>query len=609
MPGDRFEVIVVDNGSTDGTGEAIRAYDGPIRPRYLREERPGRAAACNAGLSAATGRVVVLLDDDMLPEPGWLMGHLAAHRAGASEGPAPIAVVGAAPGAGTPASPAGRYLQARFDRHLEKLARGAEMTFRDVYTGNFSIARDVLAEAGGFDEGFTSYGNEDGELAIRLRNRGVRLVYAPEAAARQGQDKDLARAVADARAKGRNAVRLAERHPEARDLLGFSRPASRRRRAFRRAAIVAARVAPPLARVPLALIERIGRRGPGPLDRIVEPILDAAYALGVDDARRAGQVVPVLPARTMAGPAREGARPERTDGSLPPVSLILSTRNRPDFVTDVLASVLAGTHVPAEFVIVDQSDHRHPALPDVSHDGGCEVRYLWSRERGLSRGRNAGIVAASHDIVAFLDDDVVVPATWFDTLITALLASPPRTVVTGQVASGGAEVDGGFAPSTSPDALPRTWRGRIGQDVLLPHNMALSRAAFEEVGLFDPRLGAGSHFPSSEDNDFGYRLLEAGYGIRYVPEAVLVHRAWRAPAAWIPLRWAYGRGQGAYFAKHASLRDRYMLRRLWRDAARHARRAPRQLLAHPRRAAGDLVYAAAVLIGAAEWTVRSWIVR
>ena len=91
--------------------------------------------------------------------------------------------------------------------------------------------------------------------------------------------------------------------------------------------------------------------------------------------------------------------------------------------------------------------------------------------------------------------------------------------------------------------------------------------------------------------------------IGYDPSMVVVHRAWRAPGALLPLRWSYGRGQGAYFAKHASLRDRYMLRRLWVDLRRHVRRAPRRALAHPLDGAADLVYSAALLAGAAEWLI------
>jgi GT2 family glycosyltransferase len=286
--------------------------------------------------------------------------------------------------------------------------------------------------------------------------------------------------------------------------------------------------------------------------------------------------------------------------TLPATSLILSTRNRPGFVSAIVTAVLASGDVPTELVVVDQSDVPHPELATPTSSGGCEIRYIWSGERGLSSSRNAGIAVARHQVLVFLDDDLIVPSTWFGTIVRALVGAGSRAMVMGQVLAGEAEAPGGFAPSTIADPEPRVYRGRVGQDVL-SSNMAGWRSMFEEVGGFDPRLGVGTHFPSSEDNDFGFRVLEAGYRIVYDPGAVLVHRAWRAPGAWIPLRWAYGRGQGAYFAKHMSLRDRYMLRRFWHDWTRHARRAPRRFLREPRLAIGDVVYAVAVLLGAAEW--------
>ena len=176
-------------------------------------------------------------------------------------------------------------------------------------------------------------------------------------------------------------------------------------------------------------------------------------------------------------------------------------------------------------------------------------------------------------------------------------------MVTGRVVSGDAETAGGFAPSLHLSEAPIVHRGRPGRDVLQPLNMAMHRQAVAEVGPFDTRLGAGSHFPSSEDNDLGYRLLEAGYAIRYDPALVVVHRAWRPPGALLPLRWRYGRGQGAYFAKHLSRQDRYMLRRLMDDWWRHVRRSPRRARAHPRDGAADLVYSAGLLAGAVEWAV------
>lgn len=309
---------------------------------------------------------------------------------------------------------------------------------------------------------------------------------------------------------------------------------------------------------------------------------------------------------TAAVPASEAAhrQPDGTSiAATAPLSLVISTRNRHEFVTAAVSAVAGGSELPSEIVIVDQSDRPHPVLSQAPSDERCEVRYVWSSRRGLSRGRNEGVETARHDLLAFLDDDVLVERDWLSAFRRALAANPKHSILTGRVLEGAHEVQGGFAPSIKPALSPMVYRGRVGEDVLLPNCMLVPRAVFDKVGLFDERLGAGSRFPSSEDNDFGFRALEAGCQIVYVPDAVAYHRAWRSPDAAVPLRFAYGRGQGAYFAKHLSHTDTYMLRRLWRDVVRHARRAPRRATRDVRGAAGDIVYAAAVLLGALEWSL------
>ena len=97
-----------------------------------------------------------------------------------------------------------------------------------------------------------------------------------------------------------------------------------------------------------------------------------------------------------------------------------------------------------------------------------------------------------------------------------------------------------FAPSTKVDTAPAVYHGRLHEDVLYTGNMAMDRSAARAVGVFDERLGPGTSFPSAEDNDFGFRLLEAGYRIVYVPEALLYHRAWRSERDYVRLRWSYG---------------------------------------------------------------------
>jgi hypothetical protein len=112
------------------------------------------------------------------------------------------------------APPVVRFIADRFDKHLRKLARpDHRIGIRDFYTGNFSIHRDLLLEVGLFDESFQAYGNEDGELAIRLLEAGIELVYASAAIARQHYQKDFPALAQDKMAQGRTSVVCALRHP------------------------------------------------------------------------------------------------------------------------------------------------------------------------------------------------------------------------------------------------------------------------------------------------------------------------------------------------------------------------------------------------------------
>jgi GT2 family glycosyltransferase len=260
---------------------------------------------------------------------------------------------------------------------------------------------------------------------------------------------------------------------------------------------------------------------------------------------------------------------------------------------------LAGEVLPAEVVIVDQSDR--PLDPGRLPLQDVPLRYIWSSERGPSRGRNAGIRSTRCEVIAFVDDDVLVETGWLRDLTRCLIDGGQSRVVTGSVLAGDAERPDAFAPSLNAEVDRVVFRGRPAKDHLSTGNMAIWRNAFEDVGLFDERLGPGSRYPSSEDNDLCYRLLEAGYEIEYVPEIRGVHRAWRGAEAVIPLAWAYGKGQGAYWAKHVSLRDRYMLRRAVHDVTRHAWRAVVTARREPRAATADCMYIAGLVAGASAW--------
>jgi GT2 family glycosyltransferase len=283
-------------------------------------------------------------------------------------------------------------------------------------------------------------------------------------------------------------------------------------------------------------------------------------------------------------------------------SLLLCTRDRPSMALDLVRSVLAGNLLPAELVVVDQSTSRNEELAALASPE-AELRYFHVDTVGLSRACNTGIGAARHELLAFTHDDILVTPTWFGALLGALDCRDEHAVVTGQVKPQPTRSRTYFAPSTKTAELRREYRGRIGVDVLFPQNMVMHRTALERVGGFDERLGPGTRFPAAEDNDLGFRLLEAGYTVVYEPSAVVYHRAWRTRSTYPALRFGYGRGQGGYYVKHARRRDRYMFDRLKEDLRSHILGAPWRFREDPFKGIGHLTYCAGLLHGAMDWLI------
>ncbi len=303
LPADQYEVVVVVDGSEDGTREMLAHFPAPYRLRWLWQPNRGRAAARNAGIGLAEAELVVLLDDDMEPTAGFLDAHLRAHAADAD---APRCVMGAVPIPVDHASPpATRYIADKFNRHLERLARpDHKLALRDFYGGNCSIPRRALLAVGGFDEAFTIYGNEDLELSVRLAQAGIRLAYDPDAIALQHYTKTFAQLARDNIAKGRTAVLFASKHPAVLpDLqLGAYRRASPEWRLLRSGLLGLQALWGGTPEALIRLIEWAERRRPPGLNTIYRLALDYFYWVGVRAAlranRRTGRGLTALPRTT-----------------------------------------------------------------------------------------------------------------------------------------------------------------------------------------------------------------------------------------------------------------------------------------------------------------------
>jgi peptidoglycan/xylan/chitin deacetylase (PgdA/CDA1 family) len=277
-----------------------------------------------------------------------------------------------------------------------------------------------------------------------------------------------------------------------------------------------------------------------------------------------------------------------------PASVVIVSRNRRRLLRETVESLLACPAVPAEVVVVDQSDDLDAELAKL--DPG--IRYVHAAARGLSRSRNDAARLAAHDVLVFVDDDMRAKPGWLSALLDAV-GEDERTVATGRVTAGPAEVARAARPPSAEGATRAAYEGPIETDVLAGGNVALRRSALLDAGGWDERLGPGTRFPAAEDNDLGLRLLQRGYRIVFVPEAELVHRAWRSRRGGLALRWRYGRGKGGFYLKHG------LRRRLAADLAKRARRFPRRLVRERGLAAADVLYSLGVLAGALHWAVAS----
>ncbi|MCA9990558.1 MAG: glycosyltransferase [Anaerolineales bacterium] len=168
LPPAGYEIIVVDDGSTDGTGRAAAAAGAT---QVIHKPRGGYAAAArNLGIRTARGDILCFTDADCCPHPDWL-----------AQITAPLANPDLAGVKGTYDSQqrelVARFVQLEYEEKYDRLRRQPRINFIDFYSAAFR--RQVLLANGGFDETFPN--SEDRELSFRLATRGYQMVFQPHA--------------------------------------------------------------------------------------------------------------------------------------------------------------------------------------------------------------------------------------------------------------------------------------------------------------------------------------------------------------------------------------------------------------------------------------------
>ncbi|HDY70694.1 MAG TPA: glycosyltransferase [Nitrospirae bacterium] len=165
---DAYEVIVVDDGSTDKTPDIIRQF----QVRYLFQENSGPATARNKGAEEAKGEIILFTDSDCVPQSNWIE-----EMTKPFDDPEVMAVKG---GYRTEQrSLTARFAQIEFEERFEMLKKSESIDMVDTYSAGFR--RSVFLSLGGFDQSFPVANNEDTDFSYKMSDAGHKMVFNPDA--------------------------------------------------------------------------------------------------------------------------------------------------------------------------------------------------------------------------------------------------------------------------------------------------------------------------------------------------------------------------------------------------------------------------------------------
>jgi glycosyltransferase involved in cell wall biosynthesis len=183
FPSNEYEIIIVDDGSTDDTGEKIKCLqkeNNKYSIQYFKQENKGPATARNLGIKNAKGNIILFIGDDIIPAPHFIREHSNWHKKYPQK---EVAILGY-----TTWSPeltitpymkwlenGGPQFHYQNPKHGD-LKHGQEVPYNYFYTSNVSVKMELL-RGEIFNEMFPYAAYEDSELAYRLKNKGLKIVF------------------------------------------------------------------------------------------------------------------------------------------------------------------------------------------------------------------------------------------------------------------------------------------------------------------------------------------------------------------------------------------------------------------------------------------------
>jgi GT2 family glycosyltransferase len=265
----------------------------------------------------------------------------------------------------------------------------------------------------------------------------------------------------------------------------------------------------------------------------------------------------------------EDARPEPVardaSAASPSITVAICTKDNPRDLATCLERLVslrsAAPEARIEILVVDNAPSNAQTRDLVAAMSG--IQYVLEPKPGLDFARNRAIQAATGEIIAFVDDDVIVDRHWLKALHQTFAEHPDAAALTGLVLPAELKTEaqilfekrGGFEKKFMTTRYGQTLPGHpfypcIGGKFGTGCNMAFRRRVLLELGGFDEALDTGATLPGGGDTDMLYRVVRAGYPLVYEPQLLVFHRHRRE--MW-QLRRQYshswGRGLMAYVAK------------------------------------------------------------
>ncbi|MBB3444210.1 glycosyltransferase [Rhizobium sp. BK379] len=232
------------------------------------------------------------------------------------------------------------------------------------------------------------------------------------------------------------------------------------------------------------------------------------------------------------------------------VSVVICTRNRHDQLEETLDSLTKlQSSFPWEAIILDNASTDRTKEVIKAFEEICpNAHYAYEAQRGLGAARDTAWRSTRGKIVAFTDDDCILPADYIDRVVEVFREDPELGFMGGRIEL--------FDPDDAPVTIDlRDHRVEIpakayvSAGMLQGANMAIRRDVLVKIGGFDRRLGAGTPFPC-EDIDAVAAAVWAGYRGAYDPRPVILHHHRRKAADVPDIMLSYDKGRGAYYMKY-----------------------------------------------------------